>query len=280
MIALKSLLCEEVKKLSLQQMIDSGFFGPVYHGTTQENLTKIGQEGFKVVLGLHGTNGMSHGYENEPYGFTGIPAPIHHLGFGVYFTTIRAIAKRFAGGSAKGMRTYFLDIPRREEINFGFPRTMMKWWIGRGYDPELAKQGEGGRYMATAKMTQQLKSQYDGVWFKGKSMYRLLDGDQVVVYNPDNIYEVDFSLSKGFDIGSKVKAKHDIQWSDREGNVYGSIVPAGTIGIISNRTNVEELKKQYPTCRAKDAQKYVLMVKFKKGGEKQVNDVDVIPLNP
>jgi hypothetical protein len=111
-------------------------------------------------------------------------------------------------------------------------------------------------------------------------MYRLLDGDQVVVFNPDNIYEVDFSLSKGFDIGSKVKAKHDIQWSDREGNMYGSIVPAGTIGIIAKRTDVEEMKKQHPSFWAKDSQKYVLMVKFKKGGEKQVKDIDVIPLNP
>ena len=52
MIKLKPLLSEDLKRLSLQQVIDGGFFGPVYHGTSQENLAKIGQEGFKITKGL------------------------------------------------------------------------------------------------------------------------------------------------------------------------------------------------------------------------------------
>jgi hypothetical protein len=241
MITLKSLLCEQVKKISLQKAVDNKLFGPVYHGTNQEALSKIDKEGFKVIMGLHGTSGMSHGYEYEPYGyFTDVPPPIHHLGFGVYFTTVKAIAKRFAGGTAKGMKAYFLDIPKKETINFASPRKMMKWWIENGYDPELAKRGEGGRYMATAKMTEQLKSKYEGVWFKGKGIHRLLDGDQVVVFDPKDIYEIDLSLSKEFDLGAKVKAKIDIKYTDKEGNVYGSVVPIGTTGIIVKRYDVKK----------------------------------------
>ncbi len=284
MIKLKSLICEaKVPKISLQQAIDADMFGPVYHGTRQENLGKIDQEGFKVIQGLYGTSGMSQGYGNEPYGFTGVPPPIHHLGFGVYFTTVRAIAKKFAGDTTIGMKTYFLNISNYEEINWGSPRTMMKWWIENGFDPELAKRGEGGRYMATVKMTEKLKSKWDAIWYKGKGVYRLLDGDQVCVYEPEGkVFEIDLSLSKGFDIGAKVRARTDIQLTDWEGNEYGSIVPAGTIGLIKSKHAVDPEMiakwKDSKNNQLRNINKYVIIVKWKKGGEKQVADGDVEPL--
>lgn len=286
MINLKSLICEaKVPAISLQQALDEKLFGPVYHGTNEENRSKIDAEGFKVIVGLYGTNGMSQGYGNDPYGFTGAPPPIHHLGFGVYFTTSRAIAKKFAGGTSKGMRTYFLGIPNYEEINWGSARTMMKWWIQNGFDPELAKKSEGGRYMATAKMTENLKSKWDGVWYKGKGVYRLLDGDQVCVYEPEGkVFEIDLSLSKGFDVGSKVRAAKDIQFTDWEGNAYGSIVPMGTLGIIKSKQAVDPEMiakwKANPKAAMQSINKYAIIVKWKKGGEKQVADGDVMPLNP
>ncbi len=285
MIKLKSLIYEaQVPKISLQQAVDEKLFGPVFHGTTQDNLAKIDAEGFKVIVGLYGTSGMSQGYENIPYGLSGAPPPIHHLGFGVYFTTSMSNAKMFAGGTVKGMKTYFLKIPNYETINWGSPNTMMKWWIKNGYDPKLARQGEGGRYMATAKMTELLKSKWDAVWYKGKGMYRLLDGDQVCVYEPDGkIFEIDKTLSTGLQIGAKVKALRDLQWTDFEGKPYGSTVPAGTIGIVKNKQEIDPewiaKWKENPNARMKNINKYALMVKWKRGGELQVADGDVQPLS-
>jgi len=286
MIKLKSLLCEaKVPKISLQQALDNKLFGPVYHGTTEANREKIDQEGFKVITGLYNTSGMSQGYSGDEYGYTGAPPPVHHLGYGAYFTTVRSIAKRFAGDTAKGMKTYFLDIPNREEINWGSPRTMMKWWVQNGYDPILANRGEAGRYIATVKMTENLKSKWDAVWYKGKSIYRLLDGDQVCVYEPEGkIFEIDLSLSRGLDAGSKVRALRDIQWTDWEGKAYGSIVPAGTLGIVKDKSKVDpEMLAKWRISnnpRYNNINKYFVTVKWKKGGEKQVVDGDIEPLNP
>ena len=105
MIKLKSLICEaKVPPISLQQAVDADLFGPVYHGTKAEYRAAIDREGFKVVKGMYGTAGMSQGYQpGESYGNTGTPPPIHHLGFGVYFTTSKGIAKKFAGGPVKGV---------------------------------------------------------------------------------------------------------------------------------------------------------------------------------
>jgi hypothetical protein len=256
MIKMKSLLSEDLKRISLQDALDRKLFGPVYHGTSQDNLGKIDREGFRIVTGLYGTAGMTQGYQpGTPYQGD-IPAPIHHLGFGVYFTTVKAIAKRFAGGTAKGMKAYFLDAPRMGEINFGATHTMMKWWIKNGYDPELAKQGEGGRYYATLKLTEELKSKHDAVWFKGKGIHRLLDGDQVCVYDPNNIYVMDKSLIKAGEIGSKVVAKFDLDPYGR-GEI---VVPKGTIGIINDKEIPNELQKWA------EGSTYVYKVKFIKGG--------------
>lgn len=282
MIKLKSLICEaKVPIISLQQAVEADLFGPVYHGTKAEYRDAIGKEGFKVVMGMYGTSGMSQGYQpGASYGNTGVPPPIHHLGFGVYFTTSKGIAKKFAGGTAKGMKTYFLKIPKLETINWGSERTMMKWWIKNGYDPEIARRGEGGRYLATAKLTEELKSQWDAVWYKGKGIYTLLDGDQVCVYEPEGkIFEIDLKLSTGYEIGSRVRAKHDITYYDYEGKPYRHI-PGGTKGIILKRNDAAKAREMNDLYWAKRAQKWDLQVKFEKGGVQQVEDVDIEPLVP
>lgn len=269
MIKLKPLLSEDLKRLSLQQVIDGGFFGPVYHGTSQENLAKIGQEGFKITKGLYGTAGMTQGYQpGKTYGNTGIPAPIHHLGFGSYFTTVKTIAKKFAGGTTKGMKPYYLDIPRKEVINFGSENNMMKWWIKNGYDPELAKQGEGGRYQATLKMTEELSSKYDGVWFKGESIRRLLDGNQVVVFDTNNIYLMDKTLIKPWEIGSRVVSKNDIDPYGRGTN----IIPKNTVGMITEKRKSNEMQ----TWAA--GSDYIYNVKFGGLGEYSILPKDIEPL--
>jgi len=279
MIILKSLLTEaKLSKISLQEAKDKNLFGPVFHGTNEQNRSKIDGEGFKVVSGMLGTSGMSHGYENTPYGSSSFPPPIHHLGFGIYFTTVKSIAKQFSGGTLRGMKIYFLDAPRREEINFASPNNMMKWWIKNGYNPELASKGEVGRYAATVKLTDELKSKYDAVWFKGRGMYRLLDGDQVVVFDPSHIYEIDLSMAKGLEVGAKVRAKHRIARIYSDGLEHGA-VEVGTKGIVLKRENIEQKRIEYPTHWAKRAEKYVLNIKFKPGGDWQVEDVDVEPLS-
>jgi RNA:NAD 2'-phosphotransferase (TPT1/KptA family)/GNAT superfamily N-acetyltransferase/2'-5' RNA ligase/8-oxo-dGTP pyrophosphatase MutT (NUDIX family) len=195
-----------MNRISQQDAVDRKMFGPVYHGTTEEKQENIGNEGFKVYIGDAGSGDVAHGYEgNQPY-HDGIPAPVHHLGYGVYFTTAKAIAKQFAGGTTRGMKTYYLDVPRLETINFGVPKTMMKWWVSQGYDGALAKKD---RVAATKQMTEHLKAQFDAVWFKGKGMYKLLDGDQICVFDSSRIYEVDAAMSKPGDIGSKVIRKAD-----------------------------------------------------------------------
>jgi hypothetical protein len=185
----------------------------VWHGTTGEKREQIEKEGFKVFVGMTGSAELSHGYEGGSSYHEDIPAPVHHLGYGIYFTTVRAIAKQFSGGTMRGMKEYYLDVPRLETINFGAPRTMMKWWISNGYNykEELAKSldEDAARLAATENMTENLKSKYDAVWFKGKGLRRLLDGDQIVVFDTDKIYQADSSLAKPFDIGSKVRRKID-----------------------------------------------------------------------
>jgi len=280
------LLCEAiVSKISLQQAIDEKLFGPVYHGTNEERRSKIDREGFKVFVGMYGDPNIAQGYTpGDSYGNTGVPAPIHHLGFGTYFTMIMAIARRFAGGTVRGMKIYYLKIPNHEEINWGSAGNMMKWWIKNGYDPELAKRGEAGRYMSTVNMTEQLKSKWDAVHYKGQGIRKLLDGNQICVYEPEGkIFEIDLSLSKGFDVGAVVRSKIGIQWTDSKGDPYGSQVPMGTKGIIKRKTAINQDDKnrwkEFPNYWAAKADKYLLTIKWKKGGEKQVADTDVEPLN-
>jgi GNAT superfamily N-acetyltransferase/RNA:NAD 2'-phosphotransferase (TPT1/KptA family) len=228
--------------ISMQDAQDRKLFGPVYHGTTEERQEQIGNEGFKVYIGDAGSGDVAHGYEgNQPY-HDGIPAPVHHLGYGIYFTTSKTIAKQFAGGTTRGMKTYYLDVPNYETINFGVPKTMMKWWISQGYDPQLAKTN---RVEATKKLTENLKSKYDAVWFKGKGLHRLLDGDQICVFDPSRVYQVDPNLAKPGDVGSKVKRLAD--------GMKGTIVSARSIP--------EDVAKQYWGGETR-----IYSVKWTKGG--------------
>jgi len=193
-----------IKKISKQQALDKNMFGPVYHGTDTHRREKIESEGFKVFIGGEREGDIKHGYEKTNY-HDNIPAPIHHLGYGVYLTTNKAIGKEFNNGSLKGLKEYYINAPRLETINFGAPRTMMKWWMENGYDYDKTKD----RVKSTKRLTKNLKSNYDAVWFKGKGLNRLLDGDQIVVFNSKNIYEIDKKLSKPWEVGSKVIRKSD-----------------------------------------------------------------------
>jgi len=258
-----AILAAPVKKLSLQEANDRGMFGPVYHGTNSENRGKIEQEGFKVHVGEARDEGISHGYNISSYAMSR-PPPVHHLGYGIYFTTTKAIGKQFNNDSVKGLKQYYLDIPKRATINFGASGTMMKWWLENGYDmpevkdfsdPKVAKD----RIEATKHLTEKLKSQYDAVWFKGWGLRKLLDGDQIVVFDPSKIYEVDSKLAKGLDVGAKVKRKAD-----------------GMVGVIRGSQTIREEHKQYA---AKGATKR-LEIKWKKGGtDLNVFDVDVEPMS-
>jgi len=213
------------KKASPQQISDNNMFGPLYHGTTEENRGKIEEEGFKIFIGPESSGNISHGYGGSNY-HNSIPAPVHHLGYGIYFSTVKNIAKQFAGGTVRGMKEYYLDSNSVEIINFGSPRTMMEWWVNNGYDADLA---QTDRVSATMKMTEALKSRYDAVWFKGKGINRLLDGDQVCVFDLSKIYEVNKVDIVAGEIGSKVK-----RLSDGMMGVLVGKLTAGDVRAINN----------------------------------------------
>ena len=253
----------------------TGMFGPLYHGTRGDP-SEIVATGFDVARsmpqGVGGSRntpiGTSNGYPLEPYGHTGVAPPVHHLGFGAYLTTSKTIAKQFAGGTVKGMRTFYLDSPgagapgsrsRVLEINFGSPNTMMRWWREQGYDMsiEATKARDTRAWIAaTMKLTMKLQAEYDAVWFKGRGIYRLLDGDQVCVYRPELLRVVDPKLATGLDIGAKVVHSQIIPERYRGSNVFyvddlkeddfgnaGRLAAAGWRGIF--RADVEE----HPTAR-------------------------------
>ena len=160
------------------------------------------------------------------------------------------------------MKAYFIDAPNLEIINWGVTNTMMRWWVANGYDPELAKKD---RVAATRRLTQTLKSQHEAVWYKGKGMYKLLDGDQICVYDPSNIYEIDGTLAQPGQIGSKVRRKAD-----------------GMIGVIVAMREVGDLLERHPKAGVanggwiKPETRKILHVKWKRGGiDMNVQDVDV-----
>ena len=256
------------KKISEGEARKRGYFGPVYHGTSPENRDKIQSEGFRVFVGIERSDDVRHGYPASSYALDR-PAPVHHLGFGIYFTTAKAIAKKFNNDSLRGLKTYYLDIPRLETINFGSPNTMMKWWMENGYDIPIVYGKEAKtnqsvdklRLRYTKKLTKELKQKYDAVWYKGKGLYKLLDGDQVCVFDPKRIYEIDSSLSTGWEIGSKVKRKSD-----------------NMIGVIRDIRDAEQMRQDCPGCRSwvNDKTSHVLEVKWKKGGtDFNIQDIDV-----
>lgn len=260
MIKCSRLLQASIKTISEQDAMDHKFFGPVYHGSTEDTHDKIKEEGFKVIEGDRGDEGISNGYQRGTYA-NGLPPPVHHLGYGAYFTTVKAIGKQFANGTMKGVKTFCLDVPRLCTINFGSPNTMMKWWIQNGYDQKLAKTD---RVAATKALTEHLKAQYDAVWFKGSGMHRLLDGDQIVVFDPSRVYMVDNSSAKPFDIGSKVRRKSD-----------------GMRGLVLKKESLEGVLKQYPGAASwiKEGAKFRMNVRWAKGGtDFNVQDIDVDPI--
>ena len=230
-----------IKKCSLQYAKDHKFFGPVWHGTSQENRAKIERDGFKVFQGSERSGNIRQGYENRPY-HTDIPPPVHHLGYGIYFTTSQTIAKQFNEGTLRNLPTYFINAKRIGEINFGATNTMMKWWVKNGFDPNVARVD---RVAATQMLTKTLKRQYDAVWFKGKGLWKLLDGDQICVYYPELIYQIDTALVKPGELGSKVVRKVD-----------------GMTGVLVARREIPpHVRQQYH-----QGQKEFLTVKWRKGG--------------
>ena len=238
-----------LKRISPQEAIDQKMFGPVYHGTTADLRQKISEEGFKVFEGEAASGDIRHGYTGESYGLTGIPAPVHHLGYGVYLTTVKNIGKQYNEGSGKGLKSYYIDAPRVAEINFGSPNTMMKWWVKNGYNPAVAMRD---RVAATKMLTDKLKEQYDAVWFKGKGIRRLLDGDQIVVFDPERIREVDNTLVQPGQVGSKIIRKID-----------------GMKGVLAS---VREIPEEYREKYHKGNKRF-LEIKWAKGG-KTWNDYD------
>jgi hypothetical protein len=188
-------------------------FGPLYHGTHHDlgAIISSGVDASRSIPSgtdrLNRPTGTSNGFAFEPYGFTGIAPPVHMLGYGFYMTTVKAIAKQFAGGTMRGMRQFYLDSNRVGRINFGSPNTMMRWWRENGYDmtAEATKARDTRAWMAaTMKLTTTLQKDYDAVWFLGKGIRKLLDGDQVCVYNTDLIRVVEPKLATGIEIGAKV----------------------------------------------------------------------------
>jgi hypothetical protein len=203
----------QVRKISPEEVEKQQLFGPVYHGSTQDNLKLISQDGFKLFKGPPRTGNISNGYQLKNYADQ-YPPPIHHLGYGVYFTTKLSVAKNYNLGSSKGLIPYYIHAPRITTINFGAPNTMMKWWLQNGYTPSPNMSQEEW-VQATENLTKTLASKYDAIWYKGKGLKTLLDGDQIVVFNTDNIFQLDNEISAGYEengnvlkIGRKVKLKN------------------------------------------------------------------------
>jgi len=268
------------KKISKAEAIKRKMFGPVYHGTHEAARDAISREGFKVHIGSERSGDISHGYQASSYA-EGKPAPTHHLGFGVYFTTMKSVAKSFNQGSLRGIKEYYLEVPRLETINFGAPGTMMKWWVSNGYDiPVIYPNTDRSnaeisqmRVEATVHLTDKLKAKWDAIWFKGKSIRKLLDGDQICVFDPTRIYEIDTALAGDFEIGSKVKRKSD-----------------GMLGVIKDvymdEDKIKAFRKQLHENSpdkewwVKPETKNVFSVKWQKGGtEYNVQDVDLEPFS-
>lgn len=180
--------------------------GPFFHGTSSELTDKIDTEGFEWEEADARSGGTSHGYEGGNY-HGDCPAPVHHLGYGIYLTQVKNIAKNFGYGSMRNVLEYWiLKGSRIETINFGAPNTMMKWWVKNGYDCNIAKTD---RVLATQMLTRSLSSRCDAVLFLGKGIRTLLDGNQICIYNSSILRKVDKSLTQSGEIGSKVVRKED-----------------------------------------------------------------------
>jgi len=275
-------LNEELKTISSHDAIENKLFGPVYHGTYLHKWDAINKDGFKIFIGANSEGQISHGYANTNY-YEDIPPPIHHLGYGVYFTTKKSTAKVYAFNN-NIIPPFYLKLDRIKTINFATNKNMMNWWIENGYDPELAKQSNEGRVQATKKLTEVLSSKYDAIWYKGGSKFNsTLDGDQIVVFNPDNIYKIDNSNLYGFKIGAKVKTKNSVNVGAANKNYFVEI-PKNTTGVILdirkiNDLHIEWLKKNNPESKKLLGDGNEYKVRFNKGGTVELTSVDIEPVN-
>lgn len=223
-----------VQRISKQQAMDRGMFGPVYHGSSEENRAAIAQHGFKVH-GVDDDIAASNGFLGKfDAGYPGIP-PVHLLGYGVYFTPSPSVAKQYNRNSMRGVIEYYLDVPRLEEIGFTSTNTIWRWWVQHGYDfsPELyARRKETynnyainhalmrEQIRATKKMTEVLASQYDAVYLRRNAFRRGVDDTQICVYDPRRIYQIDKTLSVGLDVGARVVATGAFPERYRNSNDY------------------------------------------------------------
>jgi hypothetical protein len=191
-------VCAACKTMSAQEAHNKQYFGPVYHGTSFGNQSSIDKDGFSIYVDKAGTGSVRNGFEQNNY-------PVHTLGYGIYFTEVKAVAQKFAGSKAK-LNAYYLNANRIETINFGALSTISKWWVSNGFDTKLALVDQ---VAATKAMTKVLASKFDAVYLKGSGMNRGFDGNQICVYDTSLIYKIDESLSIGFELGAKVRRKSD-----------------------------------------------------------------------
>lgn len=237
-----------VPEISLQEARQT-CIGPFYHGTAPETIQQIRETGFAWQEGDTGSEGTSHGYENINY-VLNCPPPVHHLGYGIYGTAAKNIAKDFGYGNMRNVFEFWITKDARiETINWGAPTTMMKWWNKMGYDCELAR---SDRVEATRVLTQNLSSQYDAVIYKGQGLRRLLDGNQICIYNPNILRQVNKKLTQPGEIGSKVRRKTD--------NMLGT--------LMNRRPLDKEVSQLYH-----NGEPEFLVVKWRKGG----TDMNVYP---
>lgn len=258
--------------ISLQTAVDMGYFGPVYHGTTKDNISSIKSFGFKISKLTDKSKKNSYNLV-EYYAGCAMPPPTDHLGNGIYFTTVKNIAKEFAGRST--MDEYYLDVKNIETINFASPRKMMDWWISNGYDVKLAKEALSTNNIdlwvkATDSLTKTLSEKYDAVYFKGSSMTRLLDGNQICVFDTSKIYHIDNTLASGLQLGSKVVAVADICSKLSGDNKLKVDVKKGTKGVILDKRNFGELHLKWLRDNRGDIDIYKHELK-----DKGFNDVDI-----
>ena len=218
---------QRVSPAQIQQM---KLIGPFYHGTTETNFSSIMDEGFTFAEEEAHTGTTRHGFPNVNFGYTDCPVPVHFLGYGTYFTSVKSLARDYDARRSKSevfKYQFYINAPRLLKINFAASNSMVKWWIKHGYNPEIAKIDRVG---ATQDLTRNLKKDYDAVFFTSAGIHgaRMLDGNQICVYDPVNIFLLDQDLALPFEEGSHVVSKeHGTTGTVQATKSYGLIGPEG-----------------------------------------------------
>ena len=213
----------QVSRAEAREMV-----GPVYHGTTADARELIKHQGFTFFKALPRQGKVNHGFEHplrKNYQNTDSPPPIHFLGFGVYFSTTKGQAAKFNEPNRKGLvlkptvrglTAYYLNVPRLEKINFMSPTKKMKWWKSNGFnmpsfhilEPHYTKEEIDELWLKeTDKLTKNLSSKYDAVYYLGKGFGDSLDPNQICVYNPESICVIDETSEPELDAGNGVFVK-------------------------------------------------------------------------